>query len=1586
MSPETGTIKATTFDGVASKAKADEAGNIIASTYISDIKTSKGNNNEHVITFTKGGAEHNLSLSDIDTHVHADSSATTKAYLMGSVTDTTGSKTAVIDPNIYTTTTAGELVASQFTGDLQGNAASATKASQDSAGNVITATYVKTISLDGEDVKVAKGAGSATTAFTIPDKKVNIKLDTDAKAYLLGTTTTPTTAGVRTEAVADTGVYLSTTPGELVATTFKGNLSGKATTAGTADTAKKVAWANVEGKPNPVTNITDENNTITYTTFDGNEHTVGTYAPLENGIIPLDYIPKGAREELKVYNSLTAIQTAITNGEIQVGDTALDNSEGIMYYIYNNNGTVTYQEYKAGKASSVDWGDVQNKPNLINSVALDSTKTKIVVTKDGATTNLEPSFLKLSGGTVSGKTTFSNDVVLSDITVSDGSISNTGTISVNSLDATASGVSVDGTISSTGDMTAPAFHGVADKATQDGAGQNISQTYIKDISASGKTITVTRGDATTFTETVADPTVTQTIVSDNANYPILLANKGQTTTTTAKAYFDSGVTINPSTNTINANLSGKAATAGSADSASKATADANNQNIAETYIKGLSASGRTITITKGDGTTSTLTTQDTNTDTKNTAGATDTDAQIYLIGATAQTANPQTYSHDTVYVDANGKLHADVIGSLEGNATSANKAANDNIGQDIADTYIKDATVDGKVITFTKGDGDTFTITTQDTTTDTKVTQTVTTSGTYPLLLSNRTAGTSGTTTARFDSGVTLDTATNTITANISGKAATAGVADEASQSVKGMENFKSASVEYDETGADIKFVTSGGAEQTIHVNDEKVSQTAVTTGEYPLLLAEKDTDGNNKAHYDTGIVVDTATNTITANISGKAETAGAADSAATASIAQNNYSTITQHPAAGLHSFTLTKPNGQSDTISFHDADTKNTVGTKTTDEQIYLVGAKGFGSQDGEYEESFTNSSIYVDANAKIHADGFVGNVTGVASGNIQSITQDSSDGHKIIVKDGSGNDTTITIPDNNTKNTAGSTNTSSKIFLIGATSQAANPQTYSHDTVYVNTDGKLYANLVGDVNGKATTAGTADKATANFESVTQNGSTLTFKTSGGSDTVVTLPNTDTKNTAGSIDTTSKIFLIGATEQSDNPQTYSHDTVYVGTDGKLHADLVGSVQGNVTGVSTGNIQSITQNASDGHKLTIVDGTGKSTEITIPDNDTKYTLPQATSSKLGGVYLHGSTGEATTGTMTQKAITAAIAASESAVQSSTKAYTDSKFDELLGPGATEALDTITELAEAISEHQDVTDALNEAIGKKADKADLDSHTKNTSNPHGVTLSQLGVTATAANLNILNGATVTTAELNALGNLGNSKVVITNSSGQLVDHSSVTTTELGYLDGVTSKIQTQLNAKAASADLTSHVNNKSNPHEVTLSQLGVTVPASQLNGTYAGSDTVGGKANSAKIADNATAADTALQADVATLANGLSIPRITTSVLQTACDIGVNTEHAFFAGSDGVTFDCPARYCIVKIQKGDNHRTLLDCYHLETGDHYINGSTNAQGSKDTVAWTGWVKQPTRAEVDAVTEKTDKQSIYYVKGTGTTAGT
>ena len=146
-------------------------------------------------------------------------------------------------------------------------------------------------------------------------------------------------------------------------------------------------------------------------------------------------------------------------------------------------------------------------------------------------------------------------------------------------------------------------------------------------------------------------------------------------------------------------------------------------------------------------------------------------------------------------------------------------------------------------------------------------------------------------------------------------------------------------------------------------------------------------------------------------------------------------------------------------------------------------------------------------------------------------------------------------------------------------------------------------------------------------------------------------------------------------------------------------------------------------------------------------------------------------------------------------------------------------------------------DALQAEVDTKADSSTLSSHISNTSNPHGVTLGKLGVTATAAELNIMDGVTATAAELNVLdgitattaelnyvdgvtsniqtqlnakqatvtgaattitgSNLTTNRALISNGSGK-VAVSDVTSTELGYLDGVTSAIQTQLDGKAAS--------------------------------------------------------------------------------------------------------------------------------------------------------------------------------------------
>ena len=306
------------------------------------------------------------------------------------------------------------------------------------------------------------------------------------------------------------------------------------------------------------------------------------------------------------------------------------------------------------------------------------------------------------------------------------------------------------------------------------------------------TITINGAGTDIYCQTNTDTKVTQNNdTSTDAKLPILVSATADSTTarTGTVKYVNGKAYINPSTGNLFATkfvgpLVGNVT--GNSDTATKATQDSNGNNIVNTYetkanaITGLSVSGRTITYTKGDGSTGTITTQDNNTDTKNTAGSTDTSSKIFLIGATSQAANPQTYSHDTAYVGTDGKLYSGgkvVIASGDkatsaGSADSATKATQDANGNNIVNTYetkanaITGLSVSGRTITYTKGDGSTGTITTQDNNTDTKVTQTNSTgTGAYPILLKNGTGTETITNTVIFDDGVTIQPSTGTLTA-----------------------------------------------------------------------------------------------------------------------------------------------------------------------------------------------------------------------------------------------------------------------------------------------------------------------------------------------------------------------------------------------------------------------------------------------------------------------------------------------------------------------------------------------------------------------------------------------------------------------------------------------------------------------------------------------------------------------------------------------------------------------------------------------------------------------------------------------------
>ena len=124
------------------------------------------------------------------------------------------------------------------------------------------------------------------------------------------------------------------------------------------------------------------------------------------------------------------------------------------------------------------------------------------------------------------------------------------------------------------------------------------------LTKSGSTITLTGSDGSKTN--VSDSNTTYTLSSFGITATASELNKldGCTATVAELNYLD-GVTSG-----IQTQLNGKLSISGTA---AKATADASGQNIADTYIKGLSVNGRTITYTKGDGGTGTITTQDTNT-------------------------------------------------------------------------------------------------------------------------------------------------------------------------------------------------------------------------------------------------------------------------------------------------------------------------------------------------------------------------------------------------------------------------------------------------------------------------------------------------------------------------------------------------------------------------------------------------------------------------------------------------------------------------------------------------------------------------------------------------------------------------------------------------------------------------------------------------------------------------------------------------------------------------------------------------------------------------------------------------------------
>lgn len=201
--------------------------------------------------------------------------------------------------------------------------------------------------------------------------------------------------------------------------------------------------------------------------------------------------------------------------------------------------------------------------------------------------------------------------------------------------------------------------GTADKANKDNAGDNIRNTYIKNITVNGTTLTFTKGSGATSSITLQDNNnaVTQTAIksSDYTYWRTVLwgasnsVTEGFTPTTVTDGAFTSDtLTFQPSSGTLKAkifkgSLLGNASTA---TTASKAINDGSNQNIANTYVKyksmKFSATADKVYLLEGNGAGSVTATSGSNISTAIIPAATDKTAGVITTAA-------QTFSGDKTF-------------------------------------------------------------------------------------------------------------------------------------------------------------------------------------------------------------------------------------------------------------------------------------------------------------------------------------------------------------------------------------------------------------------------------------------------------------------------------------------------------------------------------------------------------------------------------------------------------------------------------------------------------------------------------------------------------------------------------------------------------------------------------------------------------------------------------------------------------------------------------------------------------------------------------------------------------------------------
>lgn len=299
----------------------------------------------------------------------------------------------------------------------------------------------------------------------------------------------------------------------------------------------------------------------------------GTYLPLTGGTISGNLTVQGTltatsskaigdKNGLDISTAYLKLSGGTVTGNLTVSKSSGFNYTGMANGTDNTNRNVWFSDSSnRGKPVYNDKfkynpsTDVLTVGSITGNATTATTATKALQDEDGNV--IKNTYFKNTGGTISGATIINAELQADSISA--------GNVVVNGV------TRFNNTVY--GNLT-----GTADVAVKDDEGNTISS-YIKSLSISGKTITITKGDNTTSTittqDTNTDTLVTQAYSTTNNSYPILLSATAGITSTSSRgaktAILNNGIYANPNMSQLTAtggfvgDLTGNATSADKAD-------------------------------------------------------------------------------------------------------------------------------------------------------------------------------------------------------------------------------------------------------------------------------------------------------------------------------------------------------------------------------------------------------------------------------------------------------------------------------------------------------------------------------------------------------------------------------------------------------------------------------------------------------------------------------------------------------------------------------------------------------------------------------------------------------------------------------------------------------------------------------------------------------------------------------------------------------------------------------------------------------------------------------------------------------------